>query len=145
MTLILVIIGIVLIMLEVFTASTFFIWIAVGFLSSGLVSLVTSNVIIISAVGIFSTLISVAVLRTRYVKFVMPKERVETAHNELIGKNAIMRDDYTSNGVDVGVARVGGVDWSVQCDESNVNFEAGERVVIKKIEGVRLLIEKEVK
>ncbi|WOO87996.1 NfeD family protein [Mollicutes bacterium LVI A0039] len=144
MTLILTIIGIFLIIAEVLTASTFVIWIAIGFLCAALVSLVTSNFVVLAAVGIITTLLSVAVLRTKYVKWVLPKERVETAHNELIGKAAIMKEDYTSNGVDVGIARVGGVDWSVQCETLETSFTAGERVVIKKIEGVRLLIEKEV-
>lgn len=143
-TLILAIIGIALIVVEVITASTFAIWIAVGFLCASLTSLVTDNLIIIALVGTVAMLLSVAVLRTKYIKYFLPKERKETSYNELLGKHAILQDDYTSNGVDVGVARVQGVDWSVQCEQSGVEFTKGERVVIKKIEGVRLIIEKEV-
>lgn len=143
MTLILAIIGLALIVLEVFTASTFFIWIAVGFLCASLVSLVTSNLIVLAIVGVVTTLLSVAVLKAKYVELVLPAERTKTSYNELIDKHAIMQEDYDSNGVDVGLARVQGVDWSVQCEESGVHFEKDERVVIKKIEGVRLIIERE--
>ncbi len=143
MTLILAIIGLALIVLEVFTASTFFIWIAVGFLCASLASLVTSNIIVLAIIGIATTLISVALLKSKYMELVLPAERTKTSYNELIGKHAIMQADYESNGVDVGLARVQGVDWSVQCEQSGVNFKKGERVVIKKIEGVRLIIERE--
>lgn len=143
MTLILALIGIGLIALEVFTASTFFIWIAVGFLCASLVSLVTSNIIIIVFVGVIATLVSVASLRSKYAKLIMPKENAQTSYNELIGKHAIMVEDYTSNGVDVGLGRAQGVDWSVWCETPGIKFSEGERVVIKKIEGVRLVVERE--
>ncbi len=143
MTLILAMIGIALIVLEVFTASTFFIWIAVGFIAASLTSLITTNVVIIGFVGVLATLLSLALLRTSYAKYILPKENAQTSYNELIGKHAIMQEDYTSNGVDVGLARVGGVDWSVQCDTSGVEFLEGQRVIIKKIEGVRLIIDRE--
>lgn len=143
MTLILALIGAALLVLEVITASTFFIWIAVGFFCASLVSLITSNLIIVAAVGIVATLLSVASLRSRYAKWILPKENAKTSYNELIGKHAIMQADYTSNGVDVGLARVGGVDWSVQCLQAGQKFSKEERVVIKKIEGVRLIVERE--
>lgn len=143
MSVILAIIGVILVIAEVITVSTFFIWIAIGFLVASFVSLFTSNIFIIAMFGIVASVASVMLLKTSYVKYVLPKKRTETAFNELIGKHAIMQEDYTSNGVDKGLARVGGVDWSVQCEESGIKFEAGQRVTIKKIEGVRLIIEEE--
>lgn len=142
MTFILAIIGIILVGVEVVTASTFFIWIAIGFLCASLTSIVTSNIIIIAFVGIITAVGSIVGLKDKYIKYIQPKD-TPTTYNELIGKFAIMQADYTSNGVDVGLARVGGVDWTVQCATSHVSFKAGERVVIRKIEGVRLIIERE--
>lgn len=143
MTIELLVIGLVLIGLEVFTASTFFIFLGLGFLAASLVSLVTDSVIVISLVGIVVSVISLVSLRTMYVQLVLPKEKTKTSYNGLIGKHAIMQDDYTSNGVDVGLARVSGTDWSVQCETNNLAFTKGERVVIRKIEGVRLIIDRE--
>lgn len=143
MSVILAIIGVVLVITEVITVSTFFIWIAIGFFVASLVSLFVSNIFIIAIFGIVASVASVMLLKTSYVKWVLPKKRTETAFNELIGKHAIMQEDYISNGVDNGLARVGGVDWSVQCEELGIKFEEGQRVIIKKIEGVRLIIERE--
>lgn len=140
---ILAIIGVVLVIAEVITISTFFIWIAIGFFVAAFVAIFTSNIFVITIFGIVASVASVMLLKTSYVKYVLPKKRTETAFNELIGKHAIMLEEYTSNGVDNGLARVGGVDWSVQCEESGIKFEEGQRVVIKKIEGVRLIIERE--
>ncbi|WOO86398.1 NfeD family protein [Mollicutes bacterium LVI A0039] len=144
MSFILIIIGIVLVVLEALTASTFIIWIAFGFLCAALTSFATSNIIIIATVGIVTTLLSVALLRTKYVRWILPKNRTETSYNEIIGKKAVMKEDYTADGVSVGVATINGVDWSVQCETDNLTFIKGERVMILKIEGVRLFIEKEV-
>lgn len=143
MTIILAVIGVGLIVLEVFTASTFFIWIAVGFIAASLVSLTTESIVVIAICGVVATLLSLGLLRTRYAKYILPKENAKTAFNELIGEHAIMEADYTSNGVDVGVARASGASWSVQCAVSGVTFTKGERVVIEKIEGARLIIARE--
>ncbi len=143
MTLILAVIGLVLVILEVVTASTFFIWIAIGFFAACIVSLFTTNVVVIAAFGIVVTVLSVSLMRTKYAKYVLPQKQTPTAYNELIGNHAIMQADYTANGVDVGTARVGGNDWSVQSEQLGNVFFKNERVVIKKIEGVRLIIEKE--
>lgn len=143
MTLILAVIGIVLVVLEVATTSTFFIWIAIGFFAASITSLITTNLIVVTIVGIIVTVLSVSLMRTKYARYVLPKNQTPTSYNELIGNHAIMQADYTANGVDVGTARVGGVDWSVQSEQVGNIFQANERVVIKKIEGVRLIIEKE--
>lgn len=143
MTIELLVIGLALIGLEVFTASTFFIFLGLGFLGASFVSLLTDSVIVISLVGIVVSVISLVSLRAIYVQLVLPKEKTQTSYNGLIGKHAIMQDDYTSNGVDVGLARVSGTDWSVQCETNNLTFTKGERVAIKKIEGARLIIDRE--
>lgn len=143
MTVTLAIIGLVLVLLEVFTASTFLIFIGFGFLAASLVSLITSNIIVLSIVGVGVSLITIKLLRSKFTKYAQPNGKIQTSYNELIGKYAIMQSDYTSNAVDVGVARVSGVDWSVQCETNGLTFAAGERVKIIKIEGVRLIIDRE--
>ncbi len=143
MTYILAAIGVVLLILEVITISTFLVWIAIGFFAASLTSIFTTNIFIIAFVGTVATILSLLVLKTKYVKLVMPKKREETAFNELIGKHAIMQADYFANGVDIGLARVGGIDWSVQSKEEGLEYTTGERVLIHRIEGVRLIIGKE--
>lgn len=143
MTVILAIIGFALIILEVFTVSTFLIFIAFGFLAASLVSIISDSYILIATVGVVVTLLSIKLLRSKFTKYAQPNGQVQTSYNELIGKFAIMESDYTANGVDVGQARVSGVDWSVQCATNGSEFTAGERVKIKKIEGARLIIDRE--
>ncbi len=143
MTYILAAIGVVLLILEVITISTFLVWIAIGFIAASIVSIFTTNIFIIAFVGVAATVLSLLVLKTKYVRLVMPKTREETAFNELIGKHAIMQNDYVVNGVDIGLARVAGIDWSVQGQVEDQIFAQGERVLILRIEGVRLIIGKE--
>lgn len=143
MTFVLAIIGIVLIGLEIFTSSTFLVFIGVGFIAASLVSLLTTNLIIISVVGVLVTLVSIGLLRKKYAHYMQPKAHTQTSYNELIGKHAIMLEDYTANGVDIGLVRVTGIDWSVQCETLGLSFKEGESVIIQKIEGARLIIDKE--
>ncbi len=143
MTLILFVIGIVLIILEMMTVSTFLIWPGIGVLVAAFASLFTSNVLVLAIVFAIATLISVGLLKTEYIKLVMPKEKTETSYNEYIGKHAILINDYIANGVDNGVVRLNGVEWSVKSKNLDESFKAGERVTIIAIEGVHLIIGKE--
>ncbi len=143
MTLILLIVGIVLIILEAITTSTFLIWIGFGFICASIVSLLTESIFIILVVGIIGSIISVALFKKEYVKIVKEGGNIPTSYNENIGKKATMITDYKSDGVATGRAIVNGMEWSVQAKGNDLSFSKGELVYIKKIEGVRLIIEKE--
>ncbi len=143
MTLILFVVGVVLIILEMLTVSTFLIWPGIGVLVAAFASLFTSNVLVLAIVFAIATLVSIGLLKTKYIKLVMPKKKTETSYNEYIGKHAILINDYIANGVDNGIVRLNGVEWSVKSKKIDESFKAGERVTIIAIEGVHLIIGKE--
>lgn len=139
---ILLIIGIILIGLEALTVSTFLIWIAIGFIVASFAALFTTNIWVVLVIGIISTTISVVLFKDKYRKFILPQNETKTSYNEFIGKFAIMEANYKADGVAVGRANISGQNWSVYNAGPEMEFKSGEKVIVKKIEGVRLIIEK---
>lgn len=143
MTLILVAIGLVLILIELLTVSTFFVWIAAGVFAAAFTSVFTDNIYILLGVGTLVTIICLASLQSKYINYIKPKNATQTSYNNLIGRKAKMLDDYHADGVNSGSAKVGGVTWSVVCENERTTFTADETVIIKAIEGSKLIIGKE--
>lgn len=142
MTFILIGIGLLLILVEILTVSTIFIWISIGFFAAALASAFTGNLYVLILVGTIATVLSLVSLKSKYVNYTKPKTLIQTASNELIGKKAKMLESYRSDGASVGVAIIGGVTWTVSCEREGLNFKEDELVKISAISGSRLIIEK---
>ncbi len=137
------IVALLLIVVEVLTVSTFFIWVSLGVFASALTSLVTDNVVIITLVGIVITILSLVMLRTKYFNYARPKKIEATAYEKLIGKKATMLEDYLTNGANTSSAKVDGVIWTVICETSATKFNKNEIVLIEDVVGSKLVIRKE--
>lgn len=142
MTIILAIIGLLLIILEAITVSTFFIWLGIGFLGAAIIAYFTSNVLIIVLGGIIITLLSVMVFKPRYLKSIQPNGSVKTSYNQLVGSTVKMLEDYDYDGTNTATAIVKSITWTVEAKQMNASFKKDELVVVKAIDGAKLIIEK---
>lgn len=139
---ILIIIAIILLILEMATISTYFIWVSIGFFAAAICAIFTDNLIVITIIGLLATICSVLLLKSKYVALILPKKRTKTAYEQNIGKQAVMLDSYDADGVSVGQAKIEGQEWTAICKQANTHFETGELVNVIAIEGVKLVIEK---
>lgn len=132
-TIIWLIIGLVLCTIEIITP-TFLL------LPVGIASFVVA-VFSIFKVSILVQIIILAVVSAALYIFVTPKllkKSDETFnYNSLVGQKALVTSDICKG---KGSVKVEGTIWSAKCDTP---VDKGEYVVIKKVEGVTLIVEKE--
>lgn len=141
--LILILIAIVLLFLELFTTSTFLVFVAIGFLASGIAAFFTSNYIILILIGMIVTFLSITILRDKYVKKLSSNKVVRTSYEEVLGKEAVVIKEFQGKGVEMGAVKAGNMEWSAQSDEDHL-FTEGSIVEVVRIDGVKLIV-KEIK
>lgn len=130
---------VVLLGIEAVTLGLVTIWFAGGALVAFLLSLFLDNWIVQTVV--FLVVSGVLLYFTRPValrKF--NSRRLKTNVEELVGKEAKvieMIDNFNAT----GAAMLGGVEWSARAAQDEVKIPAGERVLIKEVRGVKLVVE----
>ena len=127
---------------EVMTEGFCLLWFSVGSLVALFFTLLTDNIIILFA--IFLTVAIILLLSTRKLteNFLNSRKKVESNVNALIGKKAkIIESIDEIEGF--GKVKVNGEVWKAITNDPSLNFEVGETVIIKAIDGVKLIIEKE--
>lgn len=75
----------------------------------------------------------------KWAKKIVSSEFIPTNVDALIGKEITISGINSENVIE---AKVNGIIWNVQT-ENNENLEIGETVIIKKINGNKLIVEKE--
>lgn len=130
-SLILLVVSILLLILEIFTVSTFFLWIAIGVLFSSFVALFTNNLLILLICGSVVSVISIYLFRSKYISRIK-KGNVKTSYEEQIGEKGEVVVAFKGNSTEIGRVKVGGLDWSAISSEE-VDFAKGDIVVIKEI------------
>lgn len=141
---ILIIIGLILIILEIFTVTTLLIWIGIGFLAAALISLFTSNPIILLIAGTIVCLLTMAIFRDKFKNGLLAGKQTKTSYEELIGKKAKITTEFIGNGVNRGTLKINGVEWiALACD--NEVYKTDEIVIITKIDGAKMHVKKEEK
>lgn len=132
-----IIIILVLTVLEISTVGLVSIW----FIASALVSLILSFFIesfyIQFAVFVILGLILLITTRPLLAKFIKTKNS-STNLDRVIGMTGIVTEEISKN--TVGEVKVDGKKWSAI---SNKKIAVGQEVIIKDIEGVKLIVEKE--
>lgn len=131
---------VVLVLMEAATMQLVSIWFAAG----ALVSLILSAFDVLFIVQIIAFIIVSAILLifTRpLVKKLMVKEPVPTNAELDIGKQATVTEEI-NNSKNVGRVVVSGVNWNARSDDDTV-INAGEIVVVKRIESTTLYVGKE--
>ena len=133
----LVIAGIVLVILEVLTPTTFFITLALASFVTAAVSLLTENMNILVPVWVVSSLVFLTGLRF----FSKKKEKVDagTGMSRYIGQLAKVLEEVDE---DSGVVSIFDERWNARSADKKV-YAVGEKVIIKKEENLVLYVGKE--
>lgn len=133
---------VVFLIVEALTLGLVTIWFAGGALAAIIVSLLTDNVYIQSAVMIIVSL----VLLMLYIFLIKPKfgklatKAEPTNADRAIGKEGIVIEDiHPDEGV--GQVKVGGQIWSAVSDDLSIILK-GQRILVKEIRGVKLIVSK---
>ena len=123
--------------LEIATVGLVSIW----FIASGIVALILSFFIdsFYIQFAVFVVLGIILLITTRPIlnKLIVPKKS-KTNLDRVIGMNGIVTESISKN--NVGEVKVDGKRWSAI---SNKKIDVGEEVIIKDIDGVKLIVEKE--
>lgn len=132
-----IIIGLLFMIIEIFTPGFYFMSVGVAAIFTGLIGFFIPNPIV--QLGLFAILcfILFVYLRKLALKFFITNN-IETNAMALVGKRAkvtqtILRDEK-------GYVKVSGEEW-VAISEEERDFEIGEKVKIVKIDGTKLIIQ----
>ena len=129
------------VILEIVTPQMVTIWFALGALASFFVALAGVEQIWIQIV-VFVLVSAVAVAVTRpLVKKMVEKKAEPTNADMVIGKTGIVTEKI-DNLEPSGLVKVNGAVWTARSADDSV-IEANEKVIIKEIRGVKLLVIKE--
>ncbi len=125
--------------LEAITAQMVSIWFALGAAAGYVTSLCTDNVYIQVAVAIVVTIITLIATRP-LAKRIINNTKTHTNSDKNIGKTAVVTieiDNYQST----GQVKVGSSVWSAKSADNSI-IEKNSKVIVKEIEGVKLVVEK---
>ncbi len=143
-TSILIIIGLLLIIIEFFTISTLLIWIGIGFLFAGFMSLFTNNAVVLIVTGTIVCVASLVIFRDKFKNGLLAGKTKKTSYEELIGKKAIVTAPFVGDDVNRGTVKINGVEWIAMANDQ-LEYLQGEIVCIEKIDGAKMYIRKEEK
>lgn len=115
------------------------IWFACGAVCAMIAAFFTQNAVIQLAVFTACSVIFLLVSRPMVKKLSVNK--IHTNSDSLIGKTAVLTE-AADNDRATGTLRISGVEWTARSEDGR-RIEQGERVVIVKIEGVKLIVRKE--
>ena len=124
-------------LLEITTVGLVSIWFIASALASLILSFFVESFYIQFAVFVVLGIILLFTTRPLLAKFIIPKNS-STNLDRVIGMTGIVTEEITKN--TVGEVKVDGKKWSAI---SNKKIEVGQEVIIKEIEGVKLIVEKE--
>ena len=131
---------IVLLVIEIATMGLTTIWFAGGALVALAAAYLDLGWIVQILLFLGVSVVLLVLTRPIAVKF-FNQEREKTNADSLIGQKAIVKEEiHTLQGT--GRVEVNGMEWSAKTDESSV-IEAGTIVLIRGIQGVKLIVEKE--
>ena len=137
MTLIWVIAFLGLLLVEFLTVGLVSIWFAVGALAALITSFVTDSVLIQTIVFIFVSVITLVATQPLIKKFKVTKFE-PTNSDRVIGKIAEVTKEIKPD--KYGEVEIFGVAWMAASDSKQ---SVGTKVVVKKIDGNKLIVEKE--
>ncbi|MDD5924396.1 MAG: NfeD family protein [Clostridia bacterium] len=125
---------------EFITTQLVSIWFVIGAICALVTSLITDNVFVQAGVFLVVTLVTLIATRP-IVKKMKGFQKTETNSDRVIGKTADVILEV-NNMLGQGQVNVEGAVWSARSDNGEV-LEVGTKVRILRIEGVKLIVEKE--
>ena len=133
------IVAVVLAVIEASTAQLVCIWFALGAVCAMITAIITENVLIQVLVFVLATAVFLALTR-KFVKKLTDVKAAKTNADSLIGKEVIVIEEI-DNDKETGTVKASGTVWSVRNTEEGV-IPSGTKVIIEKIEGVKLFVKK---
>jgi membrane protein implicated in regulation of membrane protease activity len=131
------VLGIILIVLEIFTLSFYLLWFGIGAIAAGIVAYLIPS---LSVVMLIFTLVSLLLLIfTRpLTKKWFRQENLQSGVYALVGREGIVVEAIGKDG-EVGRVKIGGEVWTAKSVDRSIPEGSAVRVV--QVEGVTLLVE----
>lgn len=133
------IVFVVLLFIELATVNLVSIWFAVGSLLAFITTFITDNILIQILVFVISSTIAL-ILTKPIIKKIKSREIVPTNFDRVLGKRGEVIKKITED--KYGEVKVLGTVWTAMATET---LEVGQKVKIKGIDGVKLVVIKEEK
>jgi len=126
---------------EIMTVGFMIFWLGVAALLACLVSLITSNLVIQTAVFVISSALLLLLTRPFVEKFITKKEpNVKTNAYSIIGKEARVTKAFDEDSK-IGQIKVGSEKWTAKAKDNEILSE-GDRVKVEAIDGVKAIVTK---
>ncbi len=129
----------ILLLIEIATMGLTTIWFAIGSVFAFIISLFIDNMVIESSAFVVISLITLIFTRPIFVK-VMEKNQTKTNVDELVGKTVVITKGI-KDAEDYGEALIEGDTWMAKSEEG-VQFTEGEKAVVKRVEGLKVILTK---
>lgn len=140
MTIIWLVVAIVLGVVELMTLGLISIWFAIGAVAAMLASIAGGNIwtqLIVFIVVSGAILFSVRPIAAKYINSNVKKTNIDA----LVGRKLIAKTDI-DNLKGIGKVDMDGSTWLAVSTDDNVTIHAGEEVVITKVVGAKLIVER---
>lgn len=134
------IVFVVLLVVEIATMGLTTVWFAGGALIAFLAAYIGFDVIVQIVAFLVVSIALLVITRPLAIKF-FNQERQKTNVESLIGQKALVKEEINTLQA-TGKVEVNGMEWSAKTEESEI-IEADTVVMIKGIQGVKLIVEKE--
>lgn len=128
----------VLLLTEILTLGLTTIWFAGGALVAFFASLIGADLIIQIVIFLLVSILLLIFTRPLAIKYIN-KKRVATNYESLFGK-IVKTTSKVDNLNQSGTANVNGTEWTVRSDDNSKIIEAGRKVKIVDIVGVKLIV-----
>lgn len=132
------VIAVVLFVVESFTVQLLCVWFAVGALVSMLASLLGASTAVQFALFFITSIAVLLIWRPFLKKRITPKKTATNA-DAVIGQEGLVIEEI-DNTLQTGRVSVGGLDWTARSENGKI-IPARQKVTVKKIEGVKLIVE----
>ncbi|MGN6710334.1 NfeD family protein [Anaerocolumna jejuensis] len=132
---------IILLLIEIFTLGLASIWFAGGALVAFFISLFSDNIVLEIVVFIIVSFVLLYFTRPVAVKYFNNK-RVKTNYESLEGSTGKVLETI-DNFNETGVVMLNGLEWTARAYEDSAVIKEGKKVLVKKVSGVKLIVEEE--
>lgn len=130
--------AILFLIIEAMTTGLTTIWFAIGAVASLVVSIAGGNTIVQTVVFFFVSIVLLYFTKTIF-KNKLHIGNIMTNVDALIGENAIVTKDIEP--FKTGTIKLKGQEWTAIASDNKVIIKEGETVVVKRIEGVKAVVD----
>ena len=133
----------VLLAIEIFTMGLTTIWFAGGALIAFVAALLGANVYVQQVLWLLVSIVLLVLTRPIAKKYIY-KRQEHTNADRLIGQEAVVCEQI-NNLEATGKVMLNGIEWTARSADPAVTIEKGSVIHVLRIEGVKVIVEKEIK